>query len=579
MVKSTTLFSRLVSIDTLIAFHGVISSADDFQLRLRSLIERLHGALLDEDEDPQRCEALCRALCGYFDHRLAREERNTALSWQRYSLVHFFYGYGEEALPLPDQLEQLLAAGSPPVFNCAWTLLTLLIQVDGPTERLTALQTRYGRRRPLAAAAVSAWPTLPPAPAGSPRLMVFILGPCAGKWFRHADLSSTGGGEIVLAVIESLPALLGRLDYMAEHHPHTALLAWFPLLADAFDSSEVAVERIAAWQRSFSGTRWPRRLPCMAGVYSRLSQQCRAHDPDGAVWLTSLAVGSGVAPCLSQLTKVNDSEETLHTVQRRALADTLTAWLLESGIAEALQKTFETLPLDFSGAAVADYGQGFTRHGAWSRWLAEKYAILPGLSAALALPPLPDFPPPPLSPAAEIAAPNAGIPAAIAITASEAAPPPSRRWPWVAALLLLACCAGGLYYFEQSAAVAPPPAPALSLSGAMPLFKRGSSALMPGSEALLEALLPEIRRQPQRHYLIVGHSDNTGTAAVNMALSAERAEAIRAWLIARSGLEPQQFIAEGAGNTRPAASNETPQGRAQNRRVDIIPLPLPSNKD
>ena len=578
MVKSTTLFSRLVSIDTLLAFHGIISSADDFQLRLRSLIERLHGALLDEDEDPQRSEALCRALCSYLDHRLAREERNTALSWQRYSLVHFFYGYGEEAGPLPDQLEQLLATGSPTLFNCAWTLLTLLIQVDGQTEPLTALQTRYGQRRTAVAAAVNSWPTLPPAPAGTPRLMVFILGPCAGKWFRHVDLSSTGGGDVVLAVIEDLPELLARLDYMAEHHPHAALLAWFPLLADAFDSSEVAVERIAAWQRSFSATRWPRQLPCIAGVYSRLSQQCRAHDPDGAVWLTSLAVGSGVAPCFRQLSEAKDSEETLHATQRRALVSTLTAWLLESGIADALQKTFATLPLDFRGAAVADYGQGFTRHGAWSRWLAEKYAIAPGLASALTLPPLPDFPPPLLSPAPEVAATSTG-PAAKAITAPDGAPSASRRWPWAIALLLVVCCAGGLYYIEQSVAVPPTAVPALSLSGTMPLFKQGSSALMPGSEALLEGLLPEIRRQPQRRYLIVGHSDNTGTAAVNMALSVERAEAIRGWLIARSGLEPQQFIAEGAGNTRPAASNETPEGRAQNRRVDIIPLPLLSNKD
>lgn len=80
-------------------------------------------------------------------------------------------------------------------------------------------------------------------------------------------------------------------------------------------------------------------------------------------------------------------------------------------------------------------------------------------------------------------------------------------------------------------------------------------------------------------FLIVGHSDSTGSAATNLALSAERAQVIKEWLVAHTGLPAEQFITEGAGDTRPVANNDTKDGRAQNRRVEIIPLSRQTIKD
>nr|WP_237172491.1 OmpA family protein [Pantoea alhagi] len=79
---------------------------------------------------------------------------------------------------------------------------------------------------------------------------------------------------------------------------------------------------------------------------------------------------------------------------------------------------------------------------------------------------------------------------------------------------------------------------------------------------------------PQQKYLIIGHSDDTGSAAINLSLSTERARKIRDWLTEQTGLPASHFIIEGAGNSRPVASNDTQEGRAQNRRVEIIPLPV-----
>ncbi|QJW57435.1 Peptidoglycan-binding protein ArfA [Serratia plymuthica] len=102
---------------------------------------------------------------------------------------------------------------------------------------------------------------------------------------------------------------------------------------------------------------------------------------------------------------------------------------------------------------------------------------------------------------------------------------------------------------------------------------------MPDSEKMLAEIVPKMVRTPEQMFLIIGHSDNTGSAAVNLALSTERARVIRDWLVEHGRLSASQFIVEGAGNSRPVASNDTQKGRAQNRRVEIIPLSTQSNKD
>jgi outer membrane protein OmpA-like peptidoglycan-associated protein len=69
---------------------------------------------------------------------------------------------------------------------------------------------------------------------------------------------------------------------------------------------------------------------------------------------------------------------------------------------------------------------------------------------------------------------------------------------------------------------------------------------------------------------IVGHTDNTGSAELNQRLSEKRANAVRDYFTA-NGIGPDRLTASGMGEKDPIASNETPKGRAQNRRIEFIP--------
>lgn len=608
MVKSEALFCRLVSVDSLFSFDGIIPSAPDFQLRLISLIEQFNKALLMENQAPEESEALCRALCDYFDKRLSSNAQNNSLSWQRYSLVQYFYGFvdSEEALPLSARLDALLNADSEIIFRYAWKLLTLVMQIEGSTDALVSLRAakraRYFSRArtetPPSEHATASWVSPRAGAAGSPRLMIFVIGPFAGKWFSQSNLSSGSEHGILWVIEENANGLAKRMAYLKKNNIALATMAYFPLLADGFESSSIMIEQITAWQYAFSSIRLSEPLPCMLGLYTRLSQQRSAHDPDRAIWTGGLAeppyghlkLEHQWASLLAEL-EANDDGKDLYVIQRHAVASTLLSWLAESRIMNVLQTLFDSTQLDFSGITLADHGQGFTRHGAWSLWLSERYGILPGLSASIALPPLPEIPLPPVEEPPPTPSP-APIPLPVEI-------PRRRRWPKALAALLLLCLAGGIGYTIQQDAVEirgqisqikpiqrllgindkPDASAFLQLVNNAPLFENGSSNLMPESQHILTQLVPEMARNPLQMYLIIGHSDNTGSATVNMALSTERARVIRDWLVEHSGLAASQFIVEGAGNSRPIASNATQEGRAQNRRVEIIPLSMQDYKD
>lgn len=603
MVKSETLFCRLTGIDTLFSFDGIIPSAADFQLRLISLIEQFNKALLAEDQTPAESESLCRALCCYFDKRLTSNEQNNSLSWQRYSLVHYFYGYieSEDNLTLSAQLDALLNADSEVIFRYAWKLLMLLIQMEGQTETLIALRAanraRYFSRLRAPLRSMTEEPAswiVQHSDTRSPQLMVFIIGPFAGKWFSQSDLSSSSDKRIVWVVAEHASTLVSKLAHLKKSQDTVATLAFFPLLADGFENSSVMIEQITAWQYAFSSTRLPEHLPCLLGLYTRLSQQRYPHEPDSAIWTGGLTASpdchlrleSRLVNLITELDARDDGND-LYAIQRHSLACTLVAWLAEKRIMNVLQNVFDSTQINLAGVILADHGQGFTRHGAWSQWLAEKYGILPGLSASISLPPLPTIPLPPPAEQEPESEPASEPPRAIPPL------PVRRKWPAIVALLtILACLILVFCYYgkrnideirAQLSQITPlkalmgkheesADAALFALSGTAPLFENGSSILMPDSEKMLAELVPKIAGAPEQRFLIIGHSDNTGSAAVNLALSTERARVIRDWLIEQTGLPASYFIVEGAGNSRPVASNDTQDGRAQNRRVEIIPL-------
>lgn len=72
---------------------------------------------------------------------------------------------------------------------------------------------------------------------------------------------------------------------------------------------------------------------------------------------------------------------------------------------------------------------------------------------------------------------------------------------------------------------------------------------------------------------VIGHTDNTGSAAYNQQLSVRRAQSVADYLMTRDVI-PERLVVTGRGETQPIASNDTPEGRALNRRVEIVLTPL-----
>jgi outer membrane protein OmpA-like peptidoglycan-associated protein len=99
-------------------------------------------------------------------------------------------------------------------------------------------------------------------------------------------------------------------------------------------------------------------------------------------------------------------------------------------------------------------------------------------------------------------------------------------------------------------------------------FAVGRSDISPTFAPVLDQFATGLRNNPNAEVRIVGHTDSTGSDAINNPLSVERAASTRDYLVAR-GVNPQIFVIEGHGSTRPIATNDTAEGRAKNRRVEI----------
>lgn len=98
-------------------------------------------------------------------------------------------------------------------------------------------------------------------------------------------------------------------------------------------------------------------------------------------------------------------------------------------------------------------------------------------------------------------------------------------------------------------------------------FSSGSARVPGFNQVVLQQAAAIIKQLPAGTVIeIGGHTDNTGDPAANMQLSQQRAEAVRQVLV-QSGVDPSMLIAKGYGATQPVASNDTPEGRFQNRRI------------
>ena len=104
-------------------------------------------------------------------------------------------------------------------------------------------------------------------------------------------------------------------------------------------------------------------------------------------------------------------------------------------------------------------------------------------------------------------------------------------------------------------------------------FPVGQSIIMPENYKLLTKVQRAINDFENASVVIEGHTDSTGSKEVNATLSQQRADAVKDYLVANKTLPANKIIGRGYGSEKPLASNATTEGRAANRRIDVIVNP------
>lgn len=104
------------------------------------------------------------------------------------------------------------------------------------------------------------------------------------------------------------------------------------------------------------------------------------------------------------------------------------------------------------------------------------------------------------------------------------------------------------------------------------LFDVDSASIRADLQRDIRALARNLQQYPNSTVDVIGHTDNTGSAAYNQDLSSRRANAV-AGILLEQGVAPVRVRSYGRGFSEPVASNATPQGRQQNRRVEVIIRP------
>jgi OOP family OmpA-OmpF porin len=102
------------------------------------------------------------------------------------------------------------------------------------------------------------------------------------------------------------------------------------------------------------------------------------------------------------------------------------------------------------------------------------------------------------------------------------------------------------------------------------LFDEGSATLREESRKILASVGELLQSDASLKIEIQVHTDDAGGAATNLRLSRSRAAALKSYLVDNLGIAPERLAANGLGQTRPVASNATEEGRARNRRVDLV---------
>jgi outer membrane protein OmpA-like peptidoglycan-associated protein len=222
------------------------------------------------------------------------------------------------------------------------------------------------------------------------------------------------------------------------------------------------------------------------------------------------------------------------------------------GVTAGFGLAFESWGMDYAFVPMGDLGSAH-RLSATMRW-APRSRKAPVQEAALARPE--PSPPPAVEPHAEGQAPApaaAEVEAFLSTASAELQPAEqasSMKWQQRKSALEL----------EQSS----PTRVTLLVQ-----FEADEASVAPADQDKVAKLGSILQRHPGSMAVIEGHADISGAEAVNLVLSRARADAVRALLIEKCGIEPVRLEARGFGSSRPIATNWTPEGRAINRRVEI----------
>lgn len=103
-------------------------------------------------------------------------------------------------------------------------------------------------------------------------------------------------------------------------------------------------------------------------------------------------------------------------------------------------------------------------------------------------------------------------------------------------------------------------------------FATNQSSIQPQFQTTLDQVATTLAEYPKTMIDVLGHTDSDGAEAYNQTLSEQRAQSVSSYL-ARRGVDPVRIATMGYGETRPITTNETPDGKAQNRRVEIKVVP------
>ncbi|SFN56385.1 OmpA family protein [Izhakiella capsodis] len=460
--------------------------------------------------------------------------------------------------------------------------------------------------------------------------VILLIGPCAATWFSKSDATDNAryAGSATWLQIGTPQELEKRLNYLNQYASNAPVHAFFPFLPDDSETVELTIKKIRAWQERFRSTLTSHCIPCTFAIYTRLSSERRSHSPDNATWSDDLAIQPRTSTNFAQA--LNDLE--LH-IQNRAANDcnhsqrkvvtlTLLGWIKVSGISQAISDVFSRSSLELNKILLCDYGNGFTRHGAWSNWLESQYAILPSLGTGITLPPLPP-----------VTIPIKKMP--VIVRKKTQIILPKLYWSilLVTTLLAVKMFSHARYEYQQNMAFEQllqrcaainnlsihrlekrinyldneyqrrsqqvssilslqwsfipessysnqllslmtklKSIPVLSTAGAQEIFNSGSAALLPAAAKQLKNILMLARKYPNNNLLIVGHSDDTGRSDYNLLLSKKRAISVRNWLLEKN-IAPQRLKISAAGDSEPVSNNSTPAGRQHNRRIEILIVP------